>query len=153
MWWFAHIVSPSAGRTLERGVDRRLVQMDFSTAFDRVSYWCLPYNLRSICIGAQFLSMVTDFLSDRRQLMRLDDKVSVSVDVVSRISQGSILRPFLFVLTLPSFSTLLGTILWATRMKIGYCCPSTTEIFLWCWILQAYLYYACPVKGIWEDRG
>ena len=49
-------------------------------------------------IGRQFLSIVSEFLSDRRQLVHLDGKVSASVDVVSGVPQGSVLGPLLFIL-------------------------------------------------------
>ena len=38
--------------------------------------------MRSIGVGGQFLSIVSEFLSDTRQRARLDGKVSASVDVV-----------------------------------------------------------------------
>ena len=41
--------------------------------------------MRSISIGGQFLSIVSEFLSDRRQRGCLDGKVNVSVDVVSGV--------------------------------------------------------------------
>ena len=64
---------------------RRLVQLDFSPAFHRVSHRGLLYRLRSKGVGGQFLSIVSELLSDRRQRMRLDGKVSASVDVVSGV--------------------------------------------------------------------
>ena len=61
------------------------------------------------------MSVVSEFLSDRRQSVRLDGKASASVDVVSGEPQGSILGP-LFILYTYDLSTLLGTRLWAMRM-------------------------------------
>ena len=52
---------------LDRGMEGKLVPLDFSAAFDRVSQCGLLYKLRCICVGRQFLSMVSEFLSDRRQ--------------------------------------------------------------------------------------
>ena len=60
-----------------------LVQLDFSTTFDRVSQRDLLHELNSIGVGGKFLFIVSEFLSDRRQSLRLDGKVSASVDVVS----------------------------------------------------------------------
>ena len=60
--------------------------MDFSAALDRLSHFCLLYKLRSIGDGGQlFLSTVSEFLSDRRQCVRLEGKVNASVDVVSGV--------------------------------------------------------------------
>ena len=41
------------------------------------------YKLRSIIVGGQFFFIVSEFLSDRRQRVRLDGKVTASFDVVS----------------------------------------------------------------------
>ena len=81
---------------LDRGMEGRLVQLDFSAAFDRVRHRGLLYKLMSIGVGGQFLSIVSEFLSDRRQRVRLNGKVSASVDEVSGVAQGSVLGPPLF---------------------------------------------------------
>ena len=44
------------------------------------------------------MSIISEFLSDRRQRVRLDGKVNASVDVVSGVFQGSVLGPLLFIL-------------------------------------------------------
>ena len=49
-------------------------------------------------VGGQFLFIVSQFLSDRMQRVRLNFKASVSVDVVSGMPQGSVLGPLLFIL-------------------------------------------------------
>ena len=56
--------------------------MDFPAAFYRVSHIVLLDKLRSIGIGGQLLSMVSQFLCATRQRVRLDGKVSALVDVV-----------------------------------------------------------------------
>ena len=65
--------------------------MNFSSAFDRVSHCGLLYKLWSIGVGGQFLSTVSQFLSDRRQLVGFNGKVSVSVDVVTGVTKGCVL--------------------------------------------------------------
>ena len=52
----------------------------------------------SVGVGGQLLSIVSQILSDRKQLVRLNDKVSVSVDEVSSVPKGSVLGPLLFIL-------------------------------------------------------
>ena len=42
--------------------------------------------------------IVLEFLSDKRQRVHLDGKASASVAVVSRVPQGSVLGPLLFIL-------------------------------------------------------
>ena len=97
--------------------------MDYLAAFDRVRHRGLLYKLRSIGAGGQFLSIVSQFLSDRRQRERFDGQVSVKVDVVSWVPQGSVLgQLLLYCMQLylhcspPISLTLLITILWAMRM-------------------------------------
>ena len=60
-----------------------LVQLNFSSAFDRVNHRGLLHKLRSIGVGGQVLSIVSEFLSDRRQCVRLDGKFNASVNVAS----------------------------------------------------------------------
>ena len=76
----------------------RLVQLDFSAAFDRVSYSDLLYKRMSIGVGGQFLFIVSEFLSDRRQRVRLEGKFIALVDVVSGVPQDSVLGRLLFIL-------------------------------------------------------
>ena len=44
------------------------------------------------------MSIVLEFLSDRKPRLRLDGKVLASVDIVSEVSQGSVLEPLLCTL-------------------------------------------------------
>ena len=62
-------------------MEGRLVQLDFSAAFDRVSHCGLLYKLRCISVGGQFLSIISDLFSAKMQRVHLDCKVSASVDV------------------------------------------------------------------------
>ena len=51
---------------LDRGNEERLVQLNFSAAFDRVSHCDLLCKLRSIGVEGRFLSIVSEFLTKRR---------------------------------------------------------------------------------------
>ena len=75
---------------LDMGMESRLVQLNFSAAFDRESYCRLLYKLRCIGEERQFLLILLEFLSDR---VHLDDKVSSSIDTIDEVSgvlQGSV---------------------------------------------------------------
>ena len=74
------------------------VQLDFSAAFDRISHCGRLYKLRSIGAGELILFILSEFLSDRWQRVRLDEKIRASVDVVLAVPQGSVLGPFLSML-------------------------------------------------------
>ena len=88
-----------------------MVQINFSTAFDRVNHQGILYKLCSVGIRGsvlsiltQFLSdrscvsILTQFLSDRSQHVMVDGCRSKLVNVVSRVPLGSVLGPLLFFL-------------------------------------------------------
>ena len=83
MWCFAHSLQVALDRSKASPTEQgRLVQLDFSTAFDRASRCGLLYKLRSIGVGGHFLFIVSEFLSYRGQCVRMDGEVSASVDIV-----------------------------------------------------------------------
>ena len=57
---------------LESGQEARIVQIDFSTAFDRVNHQGILYRLSSVGIGGSVLSVLTQFLSNRSQFVLVD---------------------------------------------------------------------------------
>ena len=58
--------------TLENGQKARIVQNDFSIAFDRVNHRGILYMLCSVGIGGSMLSVLTQFLSNRSQHVLVD---------------------------------------------------------------------------------
>ena len=52
--------------SLQVALDRGLVQLGFSPAFDKVSHCDPLYKLMSIGVGGQFLSIVPEFLNSAR---------------------------------------------------------------------------------------
>ena len=79
------------------GQEARIVQIDFSAAFDRVNHQGILY-LSSVGIGGSVLSVLTQFLSNRSQYLLVDGYRSKFVNVVSGVPQGSVLGPLLFLL-------------------------------------------------------
>ena len=80
---------------LESGQEARILQIDFSAAFDRVNHLGILYGLCSVGIGG---SVLTQFLSNRSQHFMVDGCWSKLVNVVSGVPQGSVLGPLLFLL-------------------------------------------------------
>ena len=54
------------------------------------------------------MPIVSEFLSNRRQRVRLDGKVIASVNVVSGVPQGSILGSLLFILYISELFHIVG---------------------------------------------
>ena len=75
---------------LESGQEARIVQIDFSAAFDSVNYQGILYNLCSLGIGGSVLSILTQFLSNQSQHAMVDDCRSKLVNVVPGVPQGSV---------------------------------------------------------------
>ena len=63
-----------------------VVLLDMSKAFDTINHGILPS-----CVA-----WFTSYLSDRRQVVRINSELSDPLPVVSRVPQGSILGPILF---------------------------------------------------------
>ena len=54
---------------LEMGQEARIVQIDFSAAFDRVNHQGIVFRLCSVGVGGSVLSVLMQFLSNRSQFM------------------------------------------------------------------------------------
>ena len=91
-------VSHTLQSAMERGQEARIVQIDFSAAFDRVNHQGILYKLCSVGIGSSVLSILTQFLSDRSQHVMVDGCRNKLVNVVSGVPQGIVLLPLLFLL-------------------------------------------------------
>ena len=63
-------------KCLESGQEARVVQIDFSAAFDRVNHHGILYKLCSVGIGGSLLSLFTQFLSHRSQHVTVDGCIS-----------------------------------------------------------------------------
>ena len=95
------------------------MQIDFSAAFDRVNRQGILYRLSSVGIGGFVLSVLTQFLSNRSQFVLVDGCRIKLVNVVSRVPQGCVLGPLLFLLCTSELFSILENKL------IGYADYST----------------------------
>ena len=107
---------------LQSGQEARIVQIDFSAAFDRVIHQGIIYRLCSVGIGGSVLSILTQFISDRSQEVMVDGCRSKLVNVVPGASPGSDLGPLLFLLYTSEFFSILENKL------IGYADDSTLMV-------------------------
>ena len=83
--------------SLESEQEARIVQIDFSAAFDRVNHQGIIYKLCYIGIGGSVFSILTQFLSNRLQHVMVDGCLSKLVNVVSGVPRGSVLGPLLLI--------------------------------------------------------
>jgi hypothetical protein len=97
------------------------VYTDFVKAFDRVDHVLLLHKLRSFGICGQLHKLLSDYLSDRTQIVTIDTEVSDTEHVTSGVPQGSILGPLLFTLfvnDLPRCIKFSKCIMYADDVKI-----------------------------------
>ena len=104
--------------TLESGQEARIVQIDFSSAFDWGNHQGILYKLCSVGIGGSVLSILTQFLSNPSQHIMVNGCRSKLVNV-SGVSQGSVLGSLLFLLYTSELFSILENKL------IGYADEST----------------------------
>ena len=83
---------------LESGQEARIVQIDFSAAFDRVNHQGILYKISSVGIGGSVSSVLTQFLSNRSQYVLVDGCRSKLVNVLSGVPQGSVWGQLFFLL-------------------------------------------------------
>ena len=57
---------------LESGQEARIMQINFTAAFDRINHLGILYKLCSAGIGGSVLSILTEFLSNRSQQVMVD---------------------------------------------------------------------------------
>lgn len=84
-------------RTTQAGKQTDLVLLDFSKAFEKVSHVKLIYKLHDYGVRHTNLKWIKFFLNGLTQRVVLDGDESLNVDVTSRVPQGSVLGPILFL--------------------------------------------------------
>ena len=104
---------------------------DFSKAFEKVPHAELLIKVRRIGVGGCVLSLLRDYLCNRKQFVRCDGVRSDLLQVSSGVPQGSILGPLLFCIFINDLPTSLISstpYLYADDAKLLFIDKSNQEI-------------------------
>ena len=83
--------------SFDNGFEVKDVFLDISKAFNKVWEEGIIFKLKQNGISGKLLSVLFDFLKDRKQRVTLNGQVSSWTGVNADVPQGSILGPLLFL--------------------------------------------------------
>ena len=91
-------------QSLDHGLEARAVFVDISKAFDKVWHGDLLFKLKQNGISGKLLTVIADFLYQRKQRLVLNGQHSSWTNFQARIPQGSVLGPLSFLIYINGLS-------------------------------------------------
>ena len=85
------------GKALDNSLQSEVVYLDLFKAFDTVSHSLLLHKLAAAGVNGSLFQWFKDDLTNRSQKVFMKGATSSSLNVLSGVPQGSILRPLLFL--------------------------------------------------------
>ena len=82
------------------------VYLDFAKAFDKADYGIAAHRIKELGIGSELGVWLVSFLTNRRQQVIANNKISSVKFVKSGVPQGSILGPVIFLMIIDSITAL-----------------------------------------------